>query len=378
VAIPPDEAPEKVAAAEALGFLFDQALRGDGEALGHFFKLIYAEQETFIRRMEMLKTDAHTGTLHEVFQNTVMDLMAGLEAGKVPNLDEEDRKDLLKYFQRRCDGRLRDYVRHRVSPALSRHKLPLDEQTPDPNARIPGEQRDTEHIALLNDAAEILSPENYAILRMYREGKSHQEMAKITGKKEETLRSAMTRISKQLREHIIERSQTAEFHYRVEQERARRLPTWERILEAISELPREIQEAVQHVHVEQHTLEELAQKLGDRGLDKANSRIKQGYRSLSGRLKYPFPDAFAKVGPSAVSKRLTRREIEAAVDKMPQSNKEAFLFVHVQGHSLEELAAKEGDNGMHRAQARLDRAYVILNEQFNDVFPDAYEQAPKD
>lgn len=251
----------------------------------------------------------------------------------------------------------------------------LSDLIPDPNARIPGEGRHTEHLALIAEAARQLSPENFAIYQMQLDGLSFKEMALKTGKKEETLRNAVVRIREQLRDYIVPKSQTAEFNYRKQQILAKRLPSWERILDAISALPPTIEEAIRFVHLEKHSLEELARKLGDRGLEKAEARIEQGYRSLSGQLKYPFPEAFSKVGPGA-TKQLTRKDIESAVDKLPPYERHAFRYVHVEGHTLEELAENIGDlEGTRLAQLRLDDAYRILHLRLKEVFPDAYEQA---
>ena len=198
MANPQPEDPEQVANGKPLEYLFDRAFRGDPEALRHFLTLLQAERQTIIQRMKALGTGAHTGTVEEVYQNTVLDLMVGLVEGKVSNLKDEDRKDIIKYFQRRCDGRLRDYVRPRLSPALRRHMPEVSELTPDPNARIPGEGRHTEHLALMAEAACHLSPENFEIYQMYLDQVPFKEMALNTGKKEETLRNAVVRIREQL------------------------------------------------------------------------------------------------------------------------------------------------------------------------------------
>ncbi len=247
---------------------------------------------------------------------------------------------------------------------------------PDHNARIPGEGRHTEHLALMAEAARQLSPENFAIYQMHLDQVPIKEIALRTGKKEETLRNTLVRIREQLQEYIVPKSQTAEFNYRKQQILAKRRPSWERILDAISVLPPTIEEAIRYVHLEKHSPEELARKLGDRGVEKANARLKQGYMTLSGQLKYPFPEAFSKVGPGGRTKQLTRKEIESAVDKLPPYERHAFRFVHVEGHTLEELAQNIGDDDeTHRAQARLDDAYRILHQRLKEVFPDAYEQA---
>jgi len=302
---PPHEDPEQVAEAPSLEFLFEQALRQDKEALKHLFTLLNTRHyELITARLRGLRTGADDPTVEDVFQDTVITLMEKLEAGEIKDLTEDDRKDILSYFQRLCNGRLKDVVRKRKSPALKRHKKQIPKSFPDRGAKIPGVQRYTEYLSLIDYAASRLSPEHAAILRMYRDGVPYEEMARVTGKKEETLRNLVVRLKNELQLEIVPRSETAELHY----ERSR----------------------------------------------------KQA----------------AMTAPQPGRKRLTRREIEAAVDKLPPINKDAFVFVHVEHHSVEELADKIGDGDPTRAQGMLEDAYRVLNERLNDIFPDAYEQAP--
>jgi DNA-directed RNA polymerase specialized sigma24 family protein len=210
---------------------------------------------------------------------------------------------------------------------------------------------------------------------MYLDRVPYEEMARVTGKKVETLRNLIVRLKGELQLDIVPRSDTAELHYKRGQRGPDRTPSWEEIDEAISLLPRDTGEAIRFVHVENHSADELARKLGDRGAEKARARLKKGHDILSGKLGVDFPDAFNKAGPRPSRKRLTRGEIEAAVDKLPAINKDAFLFVHVEDHSVEELADRIGDDDTTRAQGRLEDAYRILSQRLNDIFPDAYERA---
>jgi RNA polymerase sigma factor (sigma-70 family) len=374
---PPNEDPEQVAEAPSLEYLFEQALRGDNEALRHFMTLINTKHYKLItQRLRGLKTGAGNATVEDIFQDTVINLMEKLQDGEIKDLKDDDRKDILEYFQKLCNGRLKDAVRKRKSPALERHKTKIPEQFPDRSVKIPGEQRYTEHLSLIDYAASRLSPEHAAILKMYRDEVPYAEMARITGKKEETLRNLIARLKNELQLKIVPRSETAALHF--ERGRSQPLPdqpTWAQIDAVVALMPPEIGEAVRFVHVERHTVEELGRSLGVQGSEKAKARLVQAYQTLRGRLKFPFPDCFQMVGPRPGSRQLTRREIEAAVDKLPAAIKDAFLFVHVEGHTVEELAEKIGDDETHRAQGRLDDAYRVLSLRLNDDFPDAYERA---
>jgi RNA polymerase sigma factor (sigma-70 family) len=376
VSNPAHEDPEQVAEAPSLEFLFEQALRQDKEALKHLFTLINTRHyKQITAKLKGLGTGAGNATREDVFQDTVITLMEKLEAGEITDLKEEDRKDILGYFQKLCYGRLKDVVRKRKSPVLQRHKPQIPKTFADRGAKIPGEQRYTEYLSLIDYAASRLSPEHAAILRMYLDRVPYEEMARVTGKKVETLRNLIVRLKGELQLDIVPRSDTAELHYKRGQKGPGRAPSWEEIDEAISLLPIDTQQAIRFVHVENHSADELARKLGDRGAEKARARLKKGHEILSGNLGVDFPDAFNKAGPRPSRKRLTRGEIEAAVDKLPAINKDAFLFVHVEGHSVEELADRIGDDDTTRAQGRLDDAYRILNQRLNELFPEAYEQA---
>jgi RNA polymerase sigma factor (sigma-70 family) len=293
---PDDENPEVLADSAPLTHLLGQALCGDTEAGQLLMTLLSTDHyQTIIGRLKGMGTGANTHTVEDVFQDTIMDLMGKLEAGELKDLPEERRKDALKYFQGLCNGKLRDVVRARKSPALQRRKAQIPEKFADPKARIPGEQRDTEHFALLDEAIGRLDPEQAQVIKMYREGIPYEEMARRTGKLEETLRNIVARLKTGMLMDVISRSETAAFNYERLQKESRR--------------------------------------------------------------------------------KASRKEIEAAVAKLPAISKDAFMFVHYEGHTVEELAARLGDDDPHRAQARLEDAYRLLNQQFNDLFPDAYERS---
>lgn len=109
-------------------------------------------------------TRANTHTVEDVFQETIMDLMEKLEAGELKDLPEERRKDALLYFQGLCNGKLRDVVRARKSPVLQRRKAQIPEEFADRRAKIPGQQRDTEHFVLLDEAISRLDPEHAQVV----------------------------------------------------------------------------------------------------------------------------------------------------------------------------------------------------------------------
>lgn len=276
---------------QMLQALFEKALEGDRKAIKDLIDQLAKHRVAVLGKLRGLGKRVNNATAEDLFQEGIIELMRRLEAGQLNNLDEEERKDVLKYFQVLCDGKLRDVVRARKSPALKRRMPEIPEEFADPNAKIPGQPRHTEDLARINKAAAELEPERAAILKMHREGATYEEIARATGKSEVALRDLIRRTKLDLQKKIALMSKTAALHYE---------------------------------------------------------------KSL---------------------KRLKRSEIEAAVAKLPPINKDAFMFVHMEGHTVEDLAKRLGDDDTHRAQGRLDDAYRLLNERLNDIFPEAYEQA---
>ena len=381
-----DADPRKLAEANPLNLLFEKALRQDAEAMRHLLTLLQTKHyREVVGRLRGLGTRARTKTLEDIFQETSIILMKKLESGALKDLDEENRKDMLKYFQGLCNGRLRDHVRVRKSPALQRHMPPLHEGIPDRDARIPGDQHNTEHLALLRGAMSRLEPEHARILEMHLDDTPYKQMALVTGKKAETLRNLVVRIKGAVVADILPRSETARIHFeRKQKEPLKVLPSWEELLEAIESLPVELQEAVSFVHLEKHTEEEMARQLGDNGARKAKALLKDAYQSLSAQLSYPFPDGFRVIVPRIPSdprtptKLPTRAEIEGAVAKLPPMYRDAFRFVYMEGHDAEDLGRHPDIDGTDRAQSRLDEACRLLSVKFKEVFPDAYYMALRD
>jgi RNA polymerase sigma factor (sigma-70 family) len=289
--------PRLTGESDAQDVLLGRALAGDGEAAHCLVALLQSEYHGRVTgRMKSLHTGAHTGTIEDVFQDSILSLMERLKAGELRDLPADSRQDILKYFQRVCDGKLRDVVRVRISPALSRKKEEVPEEVLDDQVPIPGDSRQTEYLELIDDAIDRLEPEHGQLLRKYLDGASYEEIAAVTGRGVGALKMLILRLKKDLQEDIVPRSATAKLKYEEEEARLRRWPTRPEIEAAMAILPPEIKEAVVLVHVEHRSMEDLAQKLGLRVCEKAEARIEQAYRSLAGRLKAPFPEAFKKAG----------------------------------------------------------------------------------
>ena len=283
----------------ALGVLLDQALGGDETALGMLVTLLHTRYgRRVIKFMRGLGTGARTGTIEDVFQETIIRLMERIRAGELRDLAPRHRAQFLNYFQRRCDNHLRDTLKVWKSPVLERRKRQVSNGFIDPKARIPGDIRPSENLALIRSAFDRLPPEKATVLRRYLDGASYEEIARETGADKDNLMKLVSRAKEELLFDLAQRSPTAKLQYDLETGKIPRKPPARREIEAaIARLPREIREAVSFVHLEGGSVEDLDRRLGERGADKAQARLHQAYRTLSARLKTPFPESFRAETP---------------------------------------------------------------------------------
>lgn len=291
---------------ELLEETFENALRGDEKALEVLLTLIKSRYGNLIlSRLRHHRGRSRTATIEDVFQQSLLDLMEQVKAGALSDLKDTERRDVVGYFQVLCDRKLENLKKARLDPLYSPHKEVLPEHVRKDKrvgeeAFIPGDERKTEqllrHQRLLHEAIGTLDPADRNILDRYLAGVPYSELSTETGIKVSTLESLVTRIKQRLAERILDQSPTARIHHGLDETPTRSkslAPTAEEVREAIEELPLDIQEAIRFVHLKAGSVEKLAKKLGDRGLEKAQARLKRGYDSLSIKLDLPFPDSFS-------------------------------------------------------------------------------------
>lgn len=285
---------------------FESALRGDARALEVLLTLIKSRYGNLIlKRLRHHRGRSHTATIEDIFQQSMLELMEQIKSGALSDLQESERRDVVGFFQSLCDRKLENSRKQRVDPLYDRHKAVLPEHLREDKrvggeALIPGDERKTEqllrHRRLLQQAKERLDHSDRALLEKYLAGASYAELSAETGIKVSTLESLVTRIKQQLAEMILDQSPTARLHHGIDEEKfqpQRLPPTAAEIRRAIEDLPRDTQEAIKFVHLRGGTVEKLAKTLGERGLEKAQARLKRGYESLSVELDLPFPDSFS-------------------------------------------------------------------------------------
>ncbi len=292
-------APGPAGDAKGLEVLLERSLQGSSQALDVLITLLKTDHyQRILKTLRSIRSRAGTQTLEDVFQESVVELIEKVKSGELRDLRPEERRSVLRYFVWICDNKLRDSAKERKSPIFAREKLSLKETLVDEKAEIPGAARRTEdHRRLLHSAVTRLSPFEQQILTKYLAGVPYKEIARETGKSENALMLLVSDVKRRILEDIKPSSPTARLHNELDRGRDTRKPTADEIRKAVGLLPVECREAILHVHYEGGTLETLTKKLGDRGHDKAQARVKKGYETLAARLRAPFPESFQELNP---------------------------------------------------------------------------------
>jgi len=290
----PKPGPERTA--DVLNEAFESALRGDGAALQALLSILKTRygQEIF-KLLRQHRGTAHTATMEDIFQQSIVDFMEQIKSGALRELPESERSDVVRYFKTLCDRKLEDLRKKRKDPLFKRQKLDLHDGLTQ-NRRLSGsDSENNPHRELLRSEIEALDPFDRLVIERYLDEVPYSEISKETGMKISTLESLVTRIKEKLEDRILLLSPTARLSR--EREKASRpmrscLPSPEEIQAAIEDLPIEAQHAIEFVHVKGGTIDALARSLGDQGLVLAQAQLESGYESLSVALRVPFPDSF--------------------------------------------------------------------------------------
>ncbi len=283
----------------ALGVLLEQALGGDDQALAALLGLLKSKYgRRILGSLRRFRKQAHTQTLEDVMQDSFIELMRRIREGELGDLPGGEQDAIVRYFQWICDGRLANVMEVRKSPVLARHKAELPDTVLDEKASIPGDDAQTpeeRHRALLGSAIKRLGGTERLVLERFLSGVPYAEIAKEVGKSEQALWLVVHHAKRKLLLDIAPGSPTAKVQLRRLEEARHRVPSRSELRSAVDALPVELRQAVSLVHLEGGTLDQLARKLGERGYEKAQARLKTAYRSLSGKLRLPFPETFEKV-----------------------------------------------------------------------------------
>ena len=287
---------------DVLGDAFEAAIRGDSAALSVLLSLLKTRYGQLIfKRLRSHRRGAHTATLDDIFQQSMVDFIERINTGSLEELPEEERRDVVRYFQDLCDRKLENVKKPRTDPVNSRKmgKVPFDliqDQRVRQKVSIPGTGHDREHHRqLVNQSIAKLDPFDRLVIDRYLADVPYSEISRETGMKVSTLESLVTRIKQELAEAIAQESKTAMLELKKKKDPARKksfVPKPMDILAAIDDLPIEAQHAVEFVHVKGGSIEALARSLGTQGLVLAQSQLESGYESLSVALGVPFPDSF--------------------------------------------------------------------------------------
>jgi RNA polymerase sigma factor (sigma-70 family) len=298
----PQPTPGPQQTADVLGDAFEAAIRGDAAALSVLLSLLKTRYGQLIfKRLRYHRRGAHTATLDDVFQQSMVDFIERINTGSLEELPEGERRDVVRYFQDLCDRKLENLKKPRTDPVNSRKMgaVPFDliqDQRLRQKVSIPGAGHDQElRLHLVNAAIAKLDPFDRLVIERYLAEVPYSEISRETGMKVSTLESLVTRIKQDLAEAIAQESKTAMLELERKKDPGRKksfLPKPEEILSAIEDLPIEAQHAVEFVHLKGGSIEALAASLGSQGLVLAQAQLESGYESLSVALGVPFPDSF--------------------------------------------------------------------------------------
>jgi RNA polymerase sigma factor (sigma-70 family) len=300
--VEPEPKPGAEETVDVLNEAFEAAIRGDGAALSVLLSLLKTRYGQLIfKRLRYHRRGAHTATLDDIFQQSIVDFIERINTGSLAELPEGERLDVVRYFQDICDNKLANAKKARTDPVNSRKmgEVPFDliqDQRLRQKVSVPGAGHDQEvHRQLVNAAIANLAPFDRLVLERYLANIPYSEISRETGTKVSTLESLVTRIKQDLAEAIAQESKTAMLQLQKRNEPGRKksyIPKPVEILAAIEDLPIEAQHAIEFVHVKGGSIDALARSLGDQGLLLAQAQLESGYESLSVALGVPFPDSF--------------------------------------------------------------------------------------
>jgi len=283
----------------ALNVLLEHALGGDDKALSALLALLKSKYgKRILGNLRRFRKQARTQTLEDVMQDSFIELMGRIRGGELGDLPGAEKDSLVRYFQWICDGRLANVVRARKSPVFARNKPEVPDTVMDEKASVPGDDAEPpveRHRALLGSAIKRLDPTERLVLERFLAGVPYADIAKEVGKSEQALWLVVHHAKQKLLLDIAPGSPTAKVQLRRLEEARNRVPSLDEVRSVVEALPVELRQAVSLVHLEGGTLDQLARKLGDRGFEKAQARLKTAYRSLSGKLRLPFPETFEKI-----------------------------------------------------------------------------------
>ena len=283
----------------AFGILLERSMQGDEEGTEALFSLLDSQYgQKVLARLRHSRSQAHTQTIEDVMQDSLVELLRRIREGELKDLSTEKKDAVATYFQKLCDGKLANVVRGRVDPLFARNKLQVPNTVIDEQAEIPGDSdtRQSRHQRLLNSAVVRLGDEEQRVMELYRAGVPLADIAKDLGKTEGAVQFLVFDAKRRLLLDIASTSPTAKQELHRSEERRNRVPTREEVEKVVKVLPPELKQAVTFIHLDGGTAEQLAQNLGQRGREKVATRLKTAYRSLSGRMRLPFPETFEKMG----------------------------------------------------------------------------------
>lgn len=268
---------------------------GDDPALGAVVSLLGSRHYYELFGYLTAIPGAHTQTREDVLQDTLLEFMEAVRAGKLADVPD----DILGYVKLHAASRLRHRVRAHKSPVLAREKPSLTEVgkvVPDPNVRDPiSEIHSREHRRMLEGAISNLGPTERRVLEMRRVNLPYAEIAESLGKDEDAVRKMFKRSEDKILRQLALESPTAASRLRKKSMSSaappRPVPTKESVRQAIETFPPEVREVLVLLHRDGKSMDEVVASLGH---ERALARRNRGYQLLRAKFGVSFPEAFGE------------------------------------------------------------------------------------
>ena len=264
---------------------------GDAGALAAYFAAFYDDQvfDSFKAHTRKHGGPASTQTIEEVRQIALSEYYKRIVDGK----SREVLQDPFGLMANMAVWRLKD-LRSRKRPgyAPTEVRALVADPGPSPTRQI----HLSEMEAHFSKAVESLPASDREWIERHLDGKSYQEMADELGKPVNQVRSYSSRARQRLAS--ILRKMDTTFERLLESEKppraAKPTPAWPTIGEIRAEVDKltlAVGEVIRLLHLEEPPLsmEEVSERVGE---EQAQKFRRNGYKTLSFRMKVPFPQAF--------------------------------------------------------------------------------------
>jgi RNA polymerase sigma factor (sigma-70 family) len=267
--------------------MLDEALRGDRGALHALMELLATSHYRRIVGFLRKHTSARTQTIEVAFQDSMVRFHELVDEGRV-----EVRGDVLNWIMWFCLRTLRNARKARITPAHPRNWKRLSDVLDTLESRRLAEPAAIaarkEAQEWLRRATDELPPRMRQVLNLRLEDVSAPDIAQRLGIAVKTVYD----LQEKARARILTSLASVARLQGSSRDRARAA---EIVRRAMAQLPDDVREVLEALHVRGLSRRRVAKEFGARGDESVAALRDEGYRLLAGRLGVPFPETFDTV-----------------------------------------------------------------------------------